>query len=85
MITNKPNRGDPIIENVQATEMLNNWMEDVTNQLNANNYSAVSNPTVNDDQKKGYTIGSEWLNTATGKWYKCRSSALGAAVWDLLN
>ena len=47
-----------------------------------NNYEATTNPSASDD---GYDIGSEWLNTSTGKWYKCRDNTDSAAVWDLLN
>ena len=45
----------------------------------------TTNPTVTDDANSDFDIGSEWLNTVTGKWYKCRSTAVGAAIWDLLN
>lgn len=58
---------------------------DVTMISTHNNYNATTNPGVTDDIAAGYEIGSEWLNTSTGKWLKCRSNASGAAVWDLLN
>lgn len=88
MITTKPLRGDLITPDGKATDMLDRWMEDVTNLLNAmpqNNYTATGNPAVTDDKTKGYGAGSQWLNTTTGKLYSARSVAIGAAVWDILN
>jgi hypothetical protein len=29
-----------------------------------------------------FDVGSKWLNTVTGAWYKCRSGTPGAAVWQ---
>lgn len=49
------------------------------------NYTATTNPGTSNDITQGYKVGSEWLNTSTGKWYKCRDISEGAAVWDLLN
>ena len=49
------------------------------------NLAGALAPGINDDSGAGYTKGSDWLNAVTGKWYKCRSAATGAAVWDILN
>lgn len=38
-------------------------------------------PTANDDVKKGYEVGSGWINTATGLVYTCVDTTAGAAVW----
>jgi hypothetical protein len=46
-----------------------------------NNYSAIVDPTVTDDISKNYRIGSEWINTLTGKEFVCINSTTGAAVW----
>lgn len=50
-----------------------------------NNYTATAVPGAGDDTDDGYRVGSEWLNTSTGKWYKCRAATAGSAVWDALN
>ena len=46
-----------------------------------NNYTAVLDPTVNDDSVAGYQVGSEWLNTTSGIFFKARNVAVGVAVW----
>ena len=89
MITSTPVRGTEILESEKkGNDSLHRYFEDVTAKLNTiplANYAATGNPTINDDAKKGYSVGSDWLNTATNKWYKCRSAVIGAAAWDLLN
>lgn len=47
-----------------------------------NNPTAVVAPTVNDDSGAGYSIGSEWFNTATSTLYIAQDVTVGAAVWD---
>ncbi len=49
--------------------------------LPLNNYSATTNPTVNDDIADGYVPGSRWLNTVTSDRFVCTNNAAGAAVW----
>lgn len=49
--------------------------------LPLNNYSAVIDPTVNDDSGDGYSAGSQWVNTTTGDRFSCSNAAVGAAVW----
>jgi hypothetical protein len=49
------------------------------------NYTATANPTTTDDDSKGYSVGSDWLNTSTGKFYKCLTNTTGAATWAVLN
>jgi hypothetical protein len=39
-------------------------------------------PTVNDDDTKGYVVGSRWL-LDDGSAYVCSDNTTGAAVWDL--
>lgn len=48
-----------------------------------NNFSAIVDPTVNDDTTKGYTPGSQWINSADGKAFLMISNAKGAAVWQV--
>lgn len=50
--------------------------------LPLNNYSAVTDPTVNDDIADGYTPGSQWLNTLTGDRFICSNNTAGAALWQ---
>jgi len=46
-----------------------------------NNITATSNPTVNDDAGDGYSVGSIWVNTTTGRTHFCVGNSTGAAVW----
>lgn len=48
-----------------------------------NNFTAVVDPTVNDDTTLGYSTGSMWENTATNpkKVFFCRDATDGAADW----
>lgn len=46
--------------------------------------TAVTNPTINDDQGDGYIAGQVWLNTATDEAWVCLDASTGAAVWKLL-
>ncbi len=50
-----------------------------------NNTTATVDPVVTDDDTSvapgPYTIGSRWLNTATGTWFTCLDATTGAAVW----
>lgn len=46
-----------------------------------NNITATSNPTVNDDAGDGYSVGSIWVNTTTGRSHFCVGNSTGAAVW----
>jgi hypothetical protein len=39
-------------------------------------------PGVNDDCTVGFAVGAGWYNSATGAEYRCKSNAVGAAVWD---
>lgn len=46
-----------------------------------NNFSATTNPTVNDDAGDLYGRGSRWINTTTGAVFTCVDATAGAAVW----
>jgi hypothetical protein len=50
-----------------------------------NNYGAITNPSSTNDNTQGYSIGSFWLNTSTGKLYVASSVVTNSAVWNLLN
>lgn len=45
------------------------------------NYAATTNPTVNNDNTQGYSIGSTWINTTAHTVYVCTNATTGAAVW----
>lgn len=47
----------------------------------ANNFTASTNPSNNDDEGDGYYRGSLWYNTSTEVLYWCKSNATGSAVW----
>ncbi len=50
-----------------------------------NNYTAGSDPTVNNDSLQNYSIGSLWWNESTGNLFIAQSVAVGAAVWIHIN
>lgn len=52
-----------------------------SNQLNVSQHDGTVNPTVNDDNTRGYSVGTLWVNTATQNVYVSTSVATGAAVW----
>lgn len=77
---------------LSASKYLNEFLGSVVSEVNSlltlsrkNNHEATGAPGISNDISEGYKIGSEWLIVSTGKWYKCRDSSEGAAVWDLLN
>jgi hypothetical protein len=47
------------------------------------NYTATTNPTVNDDGSLSppYSRGSLWINTVTNRMWACLNASVGAAVW----
>ncbi|MAG76555.1 MAG: hypothetical protein CL811_07325 [Colwelliaceae bacterium] len=47
------------------------------------NLTAVTDPTINDDSNDGYTVGSQWVNTASSPMdaFVCLDATVGAAVW----
>lgn len=48
-----------------------------------NNFTAVSGPTVNDDETQGYSIGSRWAVGGASE-FVCLDASTGAAVWVLV-
>jgi hypothetical protein len=47
-----------------------------------NNFSATAAPTTSDDNSKGYSVGSMWINTTGSTIYTCTNNSTGAAVWS---
>jgi hypothetical protein len=45
------------------------------------NYSATTDPTVDDDAVAGYAETSEWVNTVTNEIFKCIDATSAAANW----
>jgi hypothetical protein len=48
------------------------------------NYTAVADPSVTDDSAAGYAVGSNWINTVSGKDFVCVDASVAAAVWSEL-
>jgi hypothetical protein len=49
------------------------------------NFTATTDPTVNDDSADGYSAGSMWMNAGTGWMFRCRSATVGAARWTSID
>jgi len=47
----------------------------------ADNYTATTDPTVDNDSTELYEVGSHWINIATDMIFSCVDSTEGAAVW----
>lgn len=52
---------------------------------NKQNFTATTDPTVNDDSDDGYGVGSPWVNTSSGDVFICGDATVGAAVWIQIN
>lgn len=50
-------------------------------KLETNHHRATTDPTVNDDATRGYSIGTLWINTTGQRAYASLDSSTGAAVW----
>lgn len=46
-----------------------------------NNLNATAAPTANDDETKGYSVGSTWIDVQSQTAYVCYDATEGAAVW----
>ena len=49
-----------------------------------NNYSAITAPTITDDNSFGYGNGSIWFDTLTSFTYLLVDDSVGSAVWKLI-
>jgi len=45
------------------------------------NFTATTDPTVNDDDVAGYAVGSRWINTTDKRAFACLGAATGDAFW----
>lgn len=57
------------------------WWEEVSAGSVQNNWTATTDPTVNDDEGEGYAQGSIWYNTVSGEIFICVDATDGVAVW----
>ena len=54
----------------------------IPNVLNTkHNLDATVDPTANDDETKGYSPGSMWINTTTNVAFFCVEASAGLAMW----
>lgn len=56
------------------------WVQ-ITGSGILNNFTATTNPTVNDDTGDGYSVGSVWINVNDNTAFVALDVSLGAAVW----
>ena len=49
-----------------------------------NNFDANLQPTDSDDASSGYSRGSRWFDSGSGRGFICTSATVGAAAWDLI-
>lgn len=81
------NAQGPAWYNTNLGTTITDTIFDTTNRANIiqygikNNYSAIIDPTVNDDAALNYWIGSRWINKTSGKAFTCTDNTIGAAVW----
>lgn len=59
--------------------------EQISDPNPQSNYSATTDPTVNDDSGSGYAVGSAWVNTTTDTAFVCVDASSGAAVWEQIS
>jgi hypothetical protein len=54
----------------------------LSGSLLKNNFTATTNPTVNDDETQDYSVGSRWINnTFPRREFVCVSNVTGTAIW----
>lgn len=73
-----------IVYQASGNVFVNKTVTEVQNILGVikNNYEATTDPTSNDDNFDGYTVGSRWINNTDGGAFFCKSAAVGAAIWE---
>lgn len=48
----------------------------------AKHHTDARDPTPNDDESRGFTPGSTWVNSETGAEFRCAGAMVGAAEWE---
>lgn len=46
-----------------------------------NNFTATTDPSVNDDSSQGYSVGSAWVNTVTNVYFISSNVDVASAIW----
>lgn len=85
MVSSQPDQGDIIITEGKAIDMLNRWMDEVTELLNTEVHKKtidIVGPTVNNDVTEGYTPWSQWRDKVALTSFVCVDNSEGAAVWQ---
>jgi hypothetical protein len=60
----------------------NSNMDIIDATIGKSNLTAVSDPTVNDDEGDGYVVGSLWLNVDEENGFICSDATASAAKWN---
>lgn len=60
---------------------LRRFLDDLDRRIPRNNFSAIVAPAVTDDESKGYSVGSRWIDVAGDDEYVCVDVTEGAAIW----
>jgi len=66
---------------VLTSEQTKSKIQPITALDIRHNLGSAVDPTVDDDDNAGYSVGSVWLNTTANRAYRCMDDATGAAVW----
>lgn len=66
---------------VHSNTYTNIAVNETTSFSNIDLMRKTSSPTVNDDNTKGFVVGSRWINTTAGTAFICVNTTTGAAVW----
>ena len=70
---------DKIYQAVDVSPAAAIWKEI---EIEKNNYEAIIDPVVTDDDSEGYSVGSKWINTDSAAIFFCIDATTGAAVWS---
>lgn len=75
--------GSNIVLDLRGTNFdQNNLSIDPTaSVIRDDNFTAITNPSVNDDLSFGWRVGSKWINVSNSKIFTCVDASLGAAIW----
>lgn len=70
-----------VAADIQTLALMTDDIALAANNLPKSNKAATSNPTIDDDSSEGYTVLSQWINTANDTAFVCVDAAIGAAIW----
>lgn len=67
---------------IPLSTSVSGYLQDINGGVGGrNNTTATINPTASNDYSEGYSTGSVWLNTVTGRAYICVVNNSNAAIW----